>query len=371
MTVVTQLSVLMKNEIHRLNEKYVESLIGNTNRDVWKAIKQLCGTKKNPSLDLDKLNLEFAAAPSSHILPPPYPSHESSTPIEPYEVLRILNQLKLIKSCGPNAVSPAFLKACAEHLSTPLCELFNNCLSHGAIPVCWKSVRIRPIPKKGSNKFRPIACTSVLLKVFEKILLNRLEPICNSPDRLQFAYKRSLSTLDALTHIVHSVASTLDKGNKTVRLTFLDYANAFGSLDRSVLIHRLSGCGVKSDILNVLIDYFTDRTQFTSSNGHSSASLPIDSGVFQGAILSPFFFSLYISNLPIPTNFIACKYADDVVYGCTYPSPDKFHFLQENLNSLSDWSVAHSLKLNAQKCADLPFSLKKEHNWMLFLIAYH
>ena len=157
-------------------------------------------------------------------------------------------------------LSPCLLKSCATHLAVPFAHIFNSCLSSGTIPNCWRSVRISPIPKKGSSNYRPIACTSTLLKSFEKVLLNRMIPSCDFHDSLQFAYKPDLSTLDAIASVVHSVASALDKKSGVIRLTFLDYTNAFGSLDRCILIQRLSECSVTPDLLNVLIDYFSRRT---------------------------------------------------------------------------------------------------------------
>ena len=356
---VKHLTALIKEEIKRLNRMYTETILGNKNcREMWSALKRLCGASESSCPDVEELNQQFAAASVNNPLPFSFHTSEAANPVSSAEVIKILRELKTNKANGPDFISPILLKACAEQLATPIADLFTFCLSSGKIPDCWRSARIRPIPKKGTTKYRPIACTSVLLKVFEKVLLNRVTPMFDSHDPLQFAYKPSLSTLDATAHVVNSVASALDKGLGTVRLSFLDYSNAFGSLDRGILIQLLHDYGVMPNYLNVLIDYFSQRTQFTSCSGKNSSSLPIDSGVFQGAILSPFFFSLYINALPIPPNFIACKYADDVVIGCHCTDTDSFQELQDSLTSLFNWSSPRSLSLNVLKCVDIPFSLK-------------
>ena len=365
---VKLLSVLIKREIQRLNRMYIESILGNKScREMWSALKQLCGKHERSCPDVEELNRQFSAASDPNILPASFPLNEELSTVSPTEVLKVLKQLKSNKAHGPDSVSPILLKSCAEQLAIPIAELFNLCMFSGTIPNCWRSARIRPIPKKGSSKYRPIACTSALLKVFERVLLNRMTILSDVNDPLQFAYKPSHSTLDAVALVVHSVLSSLDKGAGIVRLTFLDYANAFGSLDRGILIQRLSDCGLGPDVLNVLIDYFSHRTQFTSCNGKTSSSLEVNSGVFQGAILSPFLFSLYINNLPVPPDFIACKYADDVVIGCPSLNPDSFHQLQNSLNDIFSWSLPRSLTLNVSKCVDVPFSLKNGSRYQALL----
>ncbi|MBM6549252.1 hypothetical protein H7673_10340 [Streptococcus dysgalactiae subsp. equisimilis] len=111
-------------------------------------------------------------------------------------------------------------------------------------PYAWRPAKITPVPKKEAQKYRPIACTSVLLKTFEKMLLPKISNETRGDDIYQFAYKSSRSTLDVVAYLVHSIASRLDKKCQSVRLAFLDYKNAFGSLDRVMLLNLLSESGV-------------------------------------------------------------------------------------------------------------------------------
>ena len=145
--------------------------------------------------------------------------------------------------------------------------------------------RITPVQKKERWKYRRIACTSSMLKVFENLLLQQLHN--DTDDNLQFAYKSSRSTLDAVAYLVHSVASALDRRCKSVRMLFLDYKNSFGSLDQNVLLSLLLESGVTPQVLNIVQNYFSNRHHYTRFSGQRSSSLPITSGVLQGVILSP------------------------------------------------------------------------------------
>jgi hypothetical protein len=252
-------------------------------------------------INIDKMNREFvtdAEIPDLNNLGLP---SASDLTISSLDVKKQLQSLKTNKASGADNLSPVVLKTCADILCEPITDLFRACISAETIPENWKTVQITPVPKKDSSKFRPIACTPVLLKCFEKILLSHI--VCQNfeDDKFQFAYKKSRSTLDAVANVVHTISSALDKKRKGFRLLFLDYSNAFGNLDRSVLCRELSE-KLSPTVINLVQNYFLDRKQFTRFNGKTSCILPVNSGVLQGAILSPFFFSFYVSNLPIPGN---------------------------------------------------------------------
>jgi hypothetical protein len=170
-------------------------------------------------------------------------------------------------------LSPLLLKECADILSGSVTLLFNQCLSTGRIADCWRLARITPVPKKGTSRFRPIACTSVLLKLFERVLLNPAISNRMPVDSHQFAYRQSRSTLDAIAYLTHSVAFSLNTTAKPVRLLFLDYTNAFGSIDREMLLQILAEHGVEKGLLSLILDYFTKRSQYTSLGGQNLSPL--------------------------------------------------------------------------------------------------
>jgi hypothetical protein len=317
---VKVLTQLIKTEIHRLNKIYVETLLGNkTCREMWNALKQLCNTSsKSCSLDVDleKLNQEFVGSPNTPTVFIAAGDCPNTYNTVCDDVYKMLTQIKTRKACGPDLLSPVLLKECADIVSEPITVLFNQCLSLKEIPDCWRVARITPVPKKGTARTRPIACTSVLLKLFEKMLLTRIAPVLPGSDPLQFAYRQSRSTLDAVAYLVHAVASALDRKAKAVRLLFLDYTNAFGSVDRGILLQQIADGGVDPCLVKLLQDYFTNRSQFTCFNGQVSSPLPTYAGLPQGAILSPFLFNLYKRDLPIFDPLFCCKYADDIVIGC-------------------------------------------------------
>uniref|UniRef100_A0A3Q3ECP6 Immunoglobulin V-set domain-containing protein n=1 Tax=Labrus bergylta TaxID=56723 RepID=A0A3Q3ECP6_9LABR len=91
-----------------------------------------------------------------------------------------LERLDQNKAAGPDGISPRVLKACAGQLCGILQNLFNLSLSQGRVPVLWKTSCLVPAPKKSSpsalNDYRPVALTSHIMKVLERLVLAHLRP---------------------------------------------------------------------------------------------------------------------------------------------------------------------------------------------------
>ena len=138
---------------------------------------------------------------------------------------RQLEKLGQNKAAGPNGISPKVLKACGGQLCGILQHLFNLSLSQGRVPVLWKTSRLVPVPKKPSpsalNDYRPVALTSHIMKVLERLVLAHLTPqVTSYLDPLQFAYCPRVGVEDAIIYLLHRAHSHLDKSGSTVRIMF-------------------------------------------------------------------------------------------------------------------------------------------------------
>ena len=94
------------------------------------------------------------------------------------EVRDILASLNKNKTQGPDKIPPYLLKHCANSLSYPLWKIMKKSLNSGTLPQAWKLSHIKPTFKKGDNtlpeNYRPIALTSAICKVLEKIIFKHL-----------------------------------------------------------------------------------------------------------------------------------------------------------------------------------------------------
>lgn len=109
---------------------------------------------------------------------------------------------KVNKSQVPNNICGRLLKTCARELSPVFHKIFNRSLEMQQVPQIWKDTVVVPVPKSSCprtlNDFRPVALTSLIMKIFEKLV--RLEILKNTEsemDQLQFAYRPKRGVEDA------------------------------------------------------------------------------------------------------------------------------------------------------------------------------
>ena len=70
-------------------------------------------------------------------------------------------------------------KNCKPELSSILAELFSKCLKESCFPDCWKVSSVVPLfmnvgENSTAQNYRPVSVLSVVSKVFEKLVNNRI-----------------------------------------------------------------------------------------------------------------------------------------------------------------------------------------------------
>ena len=90
------------------------------------------------------------------------------------EVGRLLLDLDPYGGTGPVGMFPFFLKRTADVMAPLLSVVFQRLVRLGSFPVCWGQATVTPIPKgppfSSVANYRPISITSVLSKVFERLV---------------------------------------------------------------------------------------------------------------------------------------------------------------------------------------------------------
>ncbi len=179
------------------------------------------------------------------------------------EVWRELKRLNVRKAAVPDGITQRVMRSCADQLAGLFTSILNESLATSVVPTSFKIYIIVPVPKNSEpsclNDYRPVALTSIVMKVFERLLKNH---ICSSipvtSDTLQFAYCPNRSTDDAISHVLHFSLKHIDsKNGNYVRLLFIDYSSAFNTIVPIKLADKLTYLGLNSLLCDWIQDFLT------------------------------------------------------------------------------------------------------------------
>ena len=238
--------------------------------------------------------------------------------ITPKMVNKVITNLDSSKASGPDCIPVVVLKNCEPELSYILAKLFNKCLKESCFPDCWKVSSVVPVFKNVGERstaknYRPVSLLSVVSKVFEKLVNNRIVDHlekCGLFSDFQYGFRSSRSTADLLTVVSDRIARAFNRSG-TTRAVALDISKAFDRVWHAGLLHKLKSYGISGQIFGLISSFLSNRRLRVVLDGKSSQEYPVNVGVPQGSILGPILFLLYINDLPDNVICNIAIYADD------------------------------------------------------------
>ncbi len=268
---------------HRYKERIESHFQLNDSRRMWQGLRTICAfgnkssaeVRADPSL-AEELNTFYGRFESNGgIVALPSSSSESSRQrsenhvitVTEDEVRRALKGVNIRKAAGPDGITGRVLRSCADQLAGLFTSIFNESLATSVVPTSFKKSIIIPVPKNSKpsclNDYRPVALTSIVMKVFERLVKSHISTsIPVTLDPLQFAYRSNRSTDDAISHILHSSLTHIDSSNGNyARLLFIDYSSAFNTIVPTKLTNKLTGLGLNTSLCDWIQDFLTGRPQ--------------------------------------------------------------------------------------------------------------
>ena len=217
------------------------------------------------------------------------------TPITPGQVKRMLQKYSPSSSPGTDQITYFHLRnlPSAHHF---LATLFSKILlmSHRG-PTSWFSAEITLIHKGGDpshpSNFRPIAMSSVIPKLFHKILAKCLEVFLLSNGILNPNLQKGFLTgINGTTEHIFTTTAIIDntiQHGTPLAITFLDLQNAFSSVAHTLITDMLTHIRLPNGLISYIVDGYT---KLSATEEWKMPPFKIKQGMFQGDTSSPVIF---------------------------------------------------------------------------------
>ena len=321
----------------------------------------------------DLLSTQYTSVFSKPLTTSPYANCEKITTstlddieFSKEDIEDAIDELANTSGSGPDGIPAMLLKKCKCQLSSALYILWRDCLDCGITPDKLKAAHIIPIFKSGHqglpSNYRPIALTSHLIKIFEKVLRNGMVKFFddnNLFNNTQHGFRQSRSCLSQLLDQFEKVLRRLEE-NVNVDVIYLDFAKAFDKVDHNVLLDKLVMMGIEGKILKWITSFLRDRTQEVMVNGFLSNPAKVLSGVPQGSVLGPLLFLVMISDIDrdVLHSFLS-SFADDTRIGRSIKSVEDALELQKDLDRIYQWAKDNNMDFNNNKFELIRYGLNQ------------
>ena len=263
------------------------------------------------------------------------------------------------KGANINTIPIFVYKKLIEYIADIIVDIFNCSVTSGIFPTTLKNSRVVPLFKSKNpklvNNYRPISTLSVLSKIIEKIMKNRVvsylednELICEK----QYGFREGYNTSDAILEFTDICAHELDNRKFTIAI-FLDLS--------------------KTD-LNWFDSYLCDRKMYVDVNNSISSFRTLNIGLPQGSVSSPYLFSIYVNDMHRCSDRLSfVHFADDTT---VFMSGDYIEELcldiSEELGNVSELLRSNRLSLNIDKTSFILFTHAHiERNYVSVSVGNH
>ena len=199
--------------------------------------------------------------------------------------------------CRQNAI-PDLIKHSKTKLLLPLHEVLCKCWQEGAVPQDTRDSNIITIYKnKGEsndcNNYRGISLRSIVVKVFARVILIRLQKLAgrNYPGS-QCSFRAERSTIDMIFSL-RQLQEKCREQHMPLYIAFIDLTKAFDLDSRYGLFKLLPKIGCPPKLQSMIESFHTDTKGTVQFNGSFSEPFEIRSGVKQGCVLAPMLFGTF------------------------------------------------------------------------------
>ena len=291
--------------------------------------------------------------------------------------------MEALKSAGNTApgedeISYEMLRHLPKSALVFFIQMINHIWFNHDFPQQWRSALVLPFPKPGKDptkagNYRPIALTSCLCKIMEKMVNKRLMYILEPHlSDYQCAFRRMRSSIDPVILLDSEIKLNFKEKQHTAAV-FFDLQKAYDTTWRYGILRALRSYGVQGHMLHFVKNFLAERNFSVQLQEVRSARFEQEEGVPQGATLSCSLFLAAINGIKdiLPRRVKYTLYADDL---CIYTSGGRGvgHLdtrLQSAIDAVERWTAGNGFRFSSDKTVIVHFCNKrvcaKEHNLLL------
>ncbi|GFX51301.1 probable RNA-directed DNA polymerase from transposon X-element [Trichonephila clavipes] len=260
-----------------------------------------------------------------------------------------------------------------QHLSESsilsLLSLFNRIWETQVFPTQWCHAHVLPFPKPGkgptsANNYHPIALTSCLSKLMERIVSARLMFHLESHNLLsplQNGFRKSRSTTDNLLRLETAIREAFVKKQYNISV-FFDIKKGYDMSWRYGILRDLYAMDIRGN-LPVFIKNFLNHPSFQVRLRSFYSNIFIqEQGVPQESVLSILLFIIKINSITHHINQgIQCSlYVDDVQisHSSKFLNVAERH-IQTTINNFTKWAEQNGFVFSTEKTVSIVFTRKR------------
>ena len=198
---------------------------------------------------------------------------------------------------GMNALSYVPYKKCSSIIKF-LAKLGRKIWKSRDIPVDWAMAYIILLPKSENltlvSEFRPIAIACCAGKIFFSVVSDRLQVFILRNNyiskEVQKGFLAGMPGCIEHTFALLEALRDAKESHRQIVITWLDLANAYGSVRHNLIQFALNWYHVPKPIQELIFDYYEKLCAFISTANWSTGFFLFDIGLFQGCVLSTIMF---------------------------------------------------------------------------------
>lgn len=294
------------------------------------------------------------------------PEIETDLLMDPFTIEELekgINCMKNGKSPGVDEMLTEQVKHFGPKTKTWLLDLYNNCKNTYQIPKSWRKSKVIALLKPGKDpelpsSYRPISLLCHLYKLYERLILNRIQDYLD-PKLIpqQAGFRPGKSCTGQILNITEFIEDGFERKEMT-GVALIDLTAAYDTINHKTLLTKTYNTLMDYNLTKIVESLLCNRRYYVVLNGKKSRWRTQRNGLPQGSVLAPSLFNIYTNDQPIHPQAEHFIYADDLGIAVQARTHEQLeNKLEKALKMMSNYYKQNSLKPNPTKTQVTAFHL--------------